>query len=102
MKFNITKDQLKGIGTIGLKIGKSVVIEGTKAIILKGAMVSINTAFSGESIKSITLDDVLSGKKSSKSVFENKEEVVDPVTGDVFRKVSSFELESKNGLKNEV
>lgn len=102
MEFNINKEQLKGFGKIGLKLGKAVVIEGTKALVLKTAMVGINTAFSGESIKSITLDDVISGKKKSddKLVFTNGEEIIDSKTGDIFRKVSSFEREVEKGELN--
>lgn len=62
---NINAEQLKGFGKIGLKIGKAIVIEGTKALVLKGAAVAITSSFEDgfDGLKEITLDDVLKGKK---------------------------------------
>lgn len=69
MNFNINKEQLKGIGSIAGRIGKSIVIEGTKALILKGAAVAITTSFEEGlgGVKNITLDDVLDGKKKDRT-----------------------------------
>lgn len=65
MKFNINEEQLKGIGKVGLRIGKSIIVEGTKAVILKGAVATINAGFENglDGIKSVSLDDVLKDKK---------------------------------------
>lgn len=80
MEFNINKEQLKGIGNIGLKIGKSIVIEGTKALVLKAAAATITQGFEEGfgSVKDLTLDDVLEGKKRSekRNIFKKKTNTV--------------------------
>lgn len=101
MEFNINKEQLKGFGKVGLKLGKAVIIEGIKGLALKGAMVGINTAFSGGKIKSITLDDVIAGQKQPDLIFANEEEVVDSKTGNVYRKVNPFEQDVRKGSLND-
>lgn len=105
MKLNINKDQLKGAGKIGLKIAKQIVLDGTKALALKGAKVAIETVFTGQSIKTVKLDDVLSGTRMnpiSKFIITNEDEVVDSKTGDIYRKVSPFEQEIVNELKRDI
>lgn len=102
-KLNINTDQLKGIGKIGFKIGKQIVIDGAKSLVVKSVIVAAETVFGGESIKSVKLDDVLKGKKSyandkNKLFFTNQEEVIDTSTGDVYRKVSTFEQEIGKGV----
>jgi predicted transcriptional regulator len=104
MKLNINKEQLKGFGKMGLKIGKQIVLDGAKALAVKGAKVAIETVFAGQSIKSVKLDDVLSGTRSHVNqnlIFLDNEEVINPSTGDVYRKVSPFEQEIRAGLRNE-
>lgn len=100
MKLNINKEQLKGFGKIGLKIGKQIVLDGAKALVVKSVVVAAETVFGGESIKTMKLDDVLSGKKShgNKLIFTSEEEVIDAKTGDVYRKVNTFGQEIGNGL----
>ena len=75
---NINAEQLKGFGKIGLKIGKAIVVEGTKALVLKGAAVAITSSFEEgiDGLKDITLDDVIKGKKHKikDAVFEEKME----------------------------
>lgn len=83
MELNINKEQLKGFGKVGLKIGKSIVVEGTKALALKGAAAVITTSFEEGfgGIKDIKLDDILEGKKKQKKKILSKttieEEVVE-------------------------
>lgn len=101
MKLNINKEQLKGLGKIGWKIGKQIVLDGTKALAIKGAKVAIETVFTGQSIKTVKLDDVLSGTRthvnvSNKLLFTGNEEVIDATTGDVYRKITQYEQEVKN------
>lgn len=89
MKINITKEQVEGFGKAGLKIGKAIVFEGTKALALKGAAAVINTSFNEgfESVKDLTLDDIIDGKKGKKDkskkrhLFKNKE-VIEVETDD--------------------
>lgn len=87
MEFNINKDVLKGIGNVGLKLGKAIVIEGTKAVILNAAATAIKTSFDEglDGVKNLTFDDYIEGKdKKKKSVKgglfgkkkENKEEII--------------------------
>jgi hypothetical protein len=71
MEFNINKDVLKGIGNVGLKLGKAIVIEGTKAVILNAAATAIKTSFDEglDGVKNLTFDDYIEGKdKKKKSV----------------------------------
>jgi hypothetical protein len=68
MGFN--KEQLKGFGVIGLKVGKFILIEGTKALVLKTAVTAITKGFEDGfgSIKDVTLDDVVGKKKKTPKV----------------------------------
>ena len=86
MKITITEEQVKGLGKAGLRIGKAVIIEGTKALVLKGAATAITKGFENgfSSIKDITLDDVLGeeekkDKSKKKKLFgrKNKDVVVE-------------------------
>ena len=96
MKFELKmdKEQLKSIGNAGLRIGKAIVIEGTKALVVKTAVKAINTGFEGgkDGIKGLTLDDVVGKKKDKedkpkKKWFSKKkdevEELIEEVTEDV-------------------
>lgn len=81
MKFNINEEQLKGIGKIGLRIGKAIVVEGTKAVVLKGTAVAINASFENgiEGVKNLSLGDVLKDEKDSnekKGLFRRKKKEV--------------------------
>lgn len=77
MKVNITKEQLKTAGEVSVRIGKKVIVEGTKAVIMKGAIAAVEASFdpSAGGIKSLTLDKVLGDKKpkkEKKSFFKRK------------------------------
>jgi hypothetical protein len=68
MNLNINKDVLKGIGNVGLKLGKAIVIEGTKAVILNAAATAIKTSFDEglEGVKNLSFDEYIEGKKDKK------------------------------------
>lgn len=79
MKFNIKmdKEQLVAIGKGAGKIGKAIIVEGTKAVALKGATAVITQSFDKGtgSIKELELDDLLNGgkkKKPKKALFSFK------------------------------
>lgn len=69
MNLNINKDVLKGIGNVGLKLGKAIVIEGTKAVVLNAAATAIKTSFEEgfDGVKNLKFDDYIEGKKEKKA-----------------------------------
>lgn len=69
MNLNINKDVLKGIGNVGLKLGKAIVIEGTKAVVLNAAATAIKTSFEDglDGVKNLSFDDYIEGKKEKKA-----------------------------------
>jgi hypothetical protein len=90
MKFElkVSKEQLKEIGKGAGKIGKAIVIEGTKAVALKGAAAVITQSFDEGlgGVKELKLDDMLNGgkkkKKPKKALFafkKNKDEAIEAV-----------------------
>lgn len=71
MKFELKMDK-EVLGTIGKgagKIGKTIVVEGTKAVVLKGAHAVITQSFEGGlgSVNELDLDDILRGGKKKES-----------------------------------
>lgn len=71
MKFELKMDK-ETMATIGKgagKIGKTIVIEGTKAVVLKGANAVIVQSFDGGlgSVNELNLDDILRGGKKKES-----------------------------------
>lgn len=78
MNFKLDKEQIKGLGKTGLKLGKSIIVEGTKAVAIKAAAKVITTGFEDGfgAIKDIKLDDVI-GKKEKKIVKTKTVEVVE-------------------------
>jgi hypothetical protein len=80
MKLSINQEMLKGLGKAGLKIGKNIVMDGTKALLLKSATAAITTSFEEGfgGIKTLTLDDILAGKKKhTEKVLKKTVEVVE-------------------------
>lgn len=75
MKITLNKEQMVKIGMAGLKVGKTIIIEGTKAVVAKGATKMIMEGFDNgiDGIKKMTLDDVL-GKKIEEGSEEIKKE----------------------------
>lgn len=89
MKFElkVNKDQMKEIGRGAGKIGKSIVVEGTKAVALKGAAAVITQSFDEGfgKVKDLSMDDMLAGgkkknkaKQAKKSLFAFKKKTEEP------------------------
>lgn len=61
MKIKITKEQMKMVGEFAVKIGKQVIIQGTKAVIFQavgvGAMKFVHEGTAG--VKTLKVDDYL-------------------------------------------
>lgn len=90
MKIQISKETMVNAGNAGLKLGKHILIEGTKAVAIKAAAKAINVGFEEgfDSVKSLTLDEVLESNKKGKSkpkrkMFGKKEEVVDELIEEI-------------------
>ncbi len=90
MKITLSKEQMIKIGTAGLKVGKAIIIEGTKAVVAKGTTKMIMEGFDNgiDGVKKMTLDDVLGKsteekpekvKKEKKGVFKRKKEKVEAI-----------------------
>lgn len=96
IKMNIDKEQLKNIGNTGLRIGKAIVIEGTKAVVLKTAAKAITTSFEDGigGVKKLKLDDVLGKQeekqpKKKRKLFSKKEES---------EVIKTFDLSTEEGV----
>lgn len=77
MNININKEVLQKAGEVSLRVGKRIIIEGTKAVVLKGTIATMEAKFEG---KDVTLDVVLGdekkkAKKEKKSLFKRKKKV---------------------------
>lgn len=78
MKVNIKmdKEQLKTIGNGALKIGKAIIIEGTKAVAFNGVKAVVSTSYTKGlgGVKELELDDYINGgkKKKAKKLFSFK------------------------------
>lgn len=74
MVFSINKETMKSAGKIAGKIGKAIVIEGIKGVILKSATKAITTSLDSgiEGIKQLTIDDYIGSKKKVDVVPEIK------------------------------
>lgn len=91
MKVELSKETMKNIGEAGLKLGKNIVIEGTKAVALKAAAKAINVGFEQgiDGVKNIKLDDVLNSSKSGrdkkpkKKWFAKKEDLVEDLIEEI-------------------
>lgn len=61
MKKIFTKETAKVVGKVGLRIGKDIIREGTKQVIVKTVVATGVTFHFGktEGVKNMTLDDVL-------------------------------------------
>jgi hypothetical protein len=69
-------NQVKAIGIVGLKIGKAVVIEGVKAVMLNAAASTITSSFEDgfDGVKKLKLNEFLHGrdKLNKKKLFKRK------------------------------
>jgi hypothetical protein len=74
MNIKFDKELLKGIGNVSLKLGKTIVIEGTKAVILNAAATTIKTSFDEgfEGVKNLKFDDLLDGKDKKKKTKKSR------------------------------
>lgn len=75
-KFNIDKEMVKTVGAAAGKIGKAIVIEGIKGVLLKSVTNVITNSFEGgiEGVKNMTVDDYV-GRKKKKLIEMPKVEV---------------------------
>lgn len=90
MKIELNKETMKHIGEVSLKLGKNIVIEGTKAVALKAAAKAINVGFEDgfDGVKNIKLDDVLNSNKRGKDKpkkkwFAKKEDLVEDLIEEI-------------------
>lgn len=74
LEIKVNKDTMKVIGNGAVKIGKSIVVEGTKAVALKGAAAVITQGFDEGfgKVNELTLDDMLKGGKKNNKPKEKK------------------------------
>ena len=72
--ININKETIKTAGIVAGKIGKAIVIEGIKGVLLKSAHKAITTSFEGgmDGVKQLGIDDYLGKKKKLDVSSENK------------------------------
>lgn len=94
MKIELTKESVKTLGNASLKVGKHILIEGTKAVAIKAAAKAINVGIDEgmDGVKGLSLDDYLTSTKKGKTkqpkkklkLFKGKkEEVVDDLIEDI-------------------
>lgn len=80
LKTFVNKDTLATVGKGAGKIGKAIIKEGTQVVVLKATAAVISQSFDNgfDSVKSLSMDDVLAGgkgkgdKKKRKSLFGRK------------------------------
>jgi len=97
MKAQITKEGLKVVGHYGVRLGKTVVIEGCKAVIFNTAKTVAVTGFEEglDSVKELKWNDFLSDKearvykkaKKAEQVKSLKDEIAKLKKGDKKEKV---------------
>lgn len=63
--FTIDKEMVKTVAKGAGTVGKAVIIEGVKGVLLKSVANTITTSFDGgiEGVKKMTLDDIVGRKK---------------------------------------
>lgn len=66
MKINVNLGQLKTVGNYGLRLGKTIVIEGTKAVAINTAKTFFTAGYEGgiDGMKSVGWNDLLSDKEA--------------------------------------
>ena len=103
MKIELNKELLTEMGKGAGKVGKSIIVEGTKAVMLKSATAVITQSFEGGlgSVKDLQVDDLLEGgknkkKKPKKALFKFKKK--EDETGDTQSEViiETVDLEADN------
>lgn len=78
MKANFNKEALQTVGTYGVRIGKTVLIEGCKAVALNTAKTVIQTGFDEgfDNVKDLQWNDFLSDKEARAHKKAKKQEKV--------------------------
>ena len=68
MNIKVTKEGLKTVGNAGLKIGKSIIVEGTKSVALQATGNVFVALFDKKKggVKGLTVDKVLGNDKKTK------------------------------------
>lgn len=97
MGVNINKEMLQKAGEVSLRVGKRIIIEGTKAVVLKGTIATMEAKFEG---KEVNLDTILGDKKETKekkSFFKRKKKV--KIESDVVESIADAYVE---GIKEGV
>jgi len=63
--FNVDKEKLKVVGKTTVRIGKAIVIEGSKGLLKNALLTALDKSYKGgmSSIKDIRLDDVIGEEK---------------------------------------
>ena len=67
MNLKLDKGQLEKSGKLALRVGKAVVVEGVKALVLKTAATAITSAFEGKGTAGVNLDTILGEEKENSS-----------------------------------
>lgn len=107
MNIKVTKAGLKTVGEVSLKVGKSIVVEGTKAVAGKAAYNVVAASFDKKhgGVKALTVDKVLGTDKKKKfgikgNLFKkkHKEEEVEELAEAV---VDVLEVTSEATVKKE-
>lgn len=98
-KFNIDKEMVKTVGVAAGKIGKAIIIEGIKGVLLKSAANAINTSFESgvDGIKKMTIDDFVGRKKKKLVELKNVivEDEVEVILADDMYHVKENVIDSK-------
>lgn len=107
MKIELNTEMMKNVGNAGLKLGKHILIEGTKAVAIKAAAKAINVGFEEgfESVKHLSLDEVLESNKKGKSkpkrkLFGKKEEVVEELIEEIVTEPETAEEQVEVTVKD--
>lgn len=76
--------QIKGIGKVGLRIGKAIVIQGTQAVIMNATAKAFTTAYSEgiDAVKNLKFGDYLGENKKKKGPKKHRKGVVEVTDGD--------------------
>lgn len=97
MKFTlkVSKDQMVNIGKGAGKLGKQIVVEGTKAVALKGVAAVITQSFDEGfgSIKELKFDDVIKGGKKKNKPPKVKKKLFNKKKDETEEFIAEFKTE---------
>lgn len=85
MKININEEQVKAFGVIAGKIGKQIILEGTKAVVIKATTKTIKASFEDgmDGVKNLSITDLIGGHKKKtklKDIIEQAKETEVEIT----------------------